>query len=449
MLFGDMGFDREREVLTGPAKGPTVRALTAVIALIGSALLPPGPSFAVGGVESCQGQSATIVGTPDQSTLTGTAGPDVIISGGAVLVSALGGDDLVCVTGATHVVDAGTGDDLVDARERLGDGRTVVGDGADTYLGGPGFDEVDAGGIATTGFYEDGHRDVIRTGTGGALVSSGVAWELNDDVLVLGRGGWITDVNTVAIAGRLVPDGRLHFGNGKAVLRVREASSGAGDWLVDNRERRISVGTTTWLSWTGYVSEFDVELLEVPGGEGVAMDFLGTRKPETFHVDREVERLDARLGRGADLVVLPECESFSRGLLDLGPGRDTVQTGCDDLVVRLDRGRLQPRVSVRRLEALEVSGDHVSVWGDDAPNRVELRGCGGTVRGGAGADAIRVARRLCGGPGAQVYGGLGDDRLSGSPYADLLVGDRGRDVVDGKAGRDSCRAEVEFNCERG
>jgi hypothetical protein len=420
-------------------------ATTSGALLLAAMLLVPAP--ATSGDPLCHGQVATVVGTPGQPLLTATDGPDVIITGGAVAVSALGGDDLVCVTGGTVDVDAGIGDDTVDASARTGDGGTVLGDGADEFLGGPGFDEVETGGFDSTDSFEDGHPDVVDTGVGGASVRSGVSWETNDDELVLGGPGGETDVNTVSIAGRQVPDGSLHFDDGRAVLRVQEASSGVGDWLVDNRERRITTGPITWLTWTGNVSELDVELLEIPGGEGTEMAFRGTRRAEIFHVDGEVSRLDARFGRGADSVVLPNCAGFTGSLVALGPGHDTARSWCNELVVRLDRGRLQRGLAVRDLESLVVRGNRVSVWGDDAANRIELDGCGGTVHSGAGDDAVRVVRRLCGGLGASLYGGRGDDMLSGALFADLLVGDRGRDVVDGKGGTDRCRAEVEFNCE--
>ena len=178
------------------------------------------------------------------------------------------------------------------------------------------------------------------------------------------------------------------------------------------------------------------------------MTFRGTRRAETFVVSYEVSDFTAHMGRGADVVDLNQCNNLRRGTVDLGLGRDTVRMGCRDLVVRLDRGRLQPGIAVHGLESLEVAGARVSVWGDDDRNHVELQGCRGTVHGGGGADTIDVLPRGCGGLGVTLYGGRGDDDLSGSPNDDLLVGDLGRDAVDGRAGRDTCRAEVVRSCER-
>ena len=67
-------------------------SLTAV-ALLGAALLAPVGTAAAAG-ETCQGQAATIVGTPG-GQITGTEGADVIVTNDARRVDALGGDDLV------------------------------------------------------------------------------------------------------------------------------------------------------------------------------------------------------------------------------------------------------------------------------------------------------------------------------------------------------------------
>src|SRR5688572_28863617 len=66
-----------------------------------------------GAANTCQNVPATIVGAPGIRLLEGTAGPDVIISGGARSVNAKAGDDIVCVTGATVFAAAASGNDVV------------------------------------------------------------------------------------------------------------------------------------------------------------------------------------------------------------------------------------------------------------------------------------------------------------------------------------------------
>lgn len=70
-----------------------------------SALIPSSPTSARAAEQLCLGQVPTIVGAPDEFVVEGTDGPDVIITDGALEVDALGGDDLVCVTGITSLPD--------------------------------------------------------------------------------------------------------------------------------------------------------------------------------------------------------------------------------------------------------------------------------------------------------------------------------------------------------
>ncbi|MCP3421991.1 calcium-binding protein [Nocardioides pinisoli] len=84
-------------------------------ALLGLTLLTPAQT-ATAAAETCLSRPATVVGTG--TTVTGTEGRDVIVSGTATTIEALGGDDLVCVSrpGQAPVVltvDAGSGRDMV------------------------------------------------------------------------------------------------------------------------------------------------------------------------------------------------------------------------------------------------------------------------------------------------------------------------------------------------
>ena len=80
--------------------------LTAAALLSAALLAPMGTATAAG--ETCQGQAATIVGTPG-GQITGTEGADVIVTNDATRVDALGGDDLVCATGERSSYDSVTG----------------------------------------------------------------------------------------------------------------------------------------------------------------------------------------------------------------------------------------------------------------------------------------------------------------------------------------------------
>lgn len=125
-------------------------ALTALtVALAGGALLESVPATASG--ETCQGRPATIVGTG--ADIQGTPGDDVIVTGASRITYANAGDDLVCVTPSPHTslyVDAGPGDDVVDATISTTPTVSQLGTGLDRYLAGPAYDEVRANGADDT-----------------------------------------------------------------------------------------------------------------------------------------------------------------------------------------------------------------------------------------------------------------------------------------------------------
>ena len=127
-------------------------AFAAAGAAVG-ATVPPAAAAA----ETCQEQSATIVATADQQTLTGTDGPDVISTAGYLNVKVLagGGDDLVCTDG----------------------GSTVVGSGAGEVLGGSGDDTLVASASASRSdlalLEGEGGDDVLQVERGAAYLRPG------------------------------------------------------------------------------------------------------------------------------------------------------------------------------------------------------------------------------------------------------------------------------------
>ena len=130
-------------------------------------------STAAAAGETCQGQAATIVGTPG-GQIIGTEGADVIVTNDADRVDALGGDDLVCaigVRGGYYSVFA------------------ILGAGADTFIPSErGGSTIYAGTVDGT----DTEADVIRSSGTGGLVISGMAGQPNADIIDLGSNG---DVN--------------------------------------------------------------------------------------------------------------------------------------------------------------------------------------------------------------------------------------------------------------
>lgn len=116
-----------------------------VAALLGLALLGP-TTGASAAEETCQGKTATIVGTPE-GRIVGTPGDDVIVSYGDWSVDAGDGDDLIClrpILSLVQEVDAGAGDDSVVSEGETNNTDTDLGPGRDSFVGGGGEDRIEA-----------------------------------------------------------------------------------------------------------------------------------------------------------------------------------------------------------------------------------------------------------------------------------------------------------------
>ena len=140
-------------------------------------------------VVTCQGKEATIVAAPGQETV-GTSGDDVIV-GGASFITALAGNDTICLDSGS--VTAGDGNDsvLVTGTEPGLTASANLGAGDDRYVGVPGQDSVDYD------YYSPG-VDVVSTGAGLDTVSSRGPDEPNHDVVDLGAGDDVLNVDLTA-----------------------------------------------------------------------------------------------------------------------------------------------------------------------------------------------------------------------------------------------------------
>jgi len=121
----------------------------------------------------CQGQPATMVGTPESDDLVGTKKQDVIVAmGGADDISARRGSDLICAGAGEDTVNGGPGGDII-----------YGGKGPDSLLGGDG-DDIIRGGDGSDGIFGEKGDDQLRGGNGHDELSGGRA----DDLLVGGDG---------------------------------------------------------------------------------------------------------------------------------------------------------------------------------------------------------------------------------------------------------------------
>ena len=420
--------------------------------LAATLLAAPGAS-AVG--ETCRGRTATVVGLSGQA-LAGTEGDDVVVTNGATSVSAAEGNDLVCVTGfqgsSTVGLDAGPGDDVVDASAATGTVIAQLGSGSDSYTGSPSPDSVYAGTADVHGGV-DQERDSISTGTGVAdFVSSGTygSSDPNSDVVAIGGRG------EVMWWGPMTPIGHLDGGTGGSTLTTGLDDRGPRDVVVDAAAGAMLKDGLWVLSWTGF-DRFDLRAQTAP----TSFVFAGTDRREAVVLrapaGTDLRRID--LGGGDDSLEMTSLGGRA-SRYDGGAGADDVTVSAGRLLdLDLATGRTRHRFGGAILrsrstgfEGAFASARTVSLRGTGRANALRVYACSATVRGRGGADDIRFGswgyfRPLGCGSRATFYGDGGRDVLLGSPGNDLLVGGPGRDTVAGKQGRDTCSGERLTTCE--
>jgi Ca2+-binding RTX toxin-like protein len=120
-----------------------VRPVRCSVLALGTVIVTMSPvsSAAHPAVPTCFGKPATIVDTSEDSSVRGTAGPDVMVVLGRTDAHGLGGDDLICGGGS---IWGGTGDDRISKRDDRNGFLSFR-----VVFGGPGNDEI--------------HRDEVLT----------------------------------------------------------------------------------------------------------------------------------------------------------------------------------------------------------------------------------------------------------------------------------------------
>jgi Ca2+-binding RTX toxin-like protein len=385
---------------------------------------------------TCRGVAATIVST--DTSVKGTDGPDVIVAVG-VDVDALGGDDLLCVDGASFV-RGGPGNDVV---ENTGSGRSSMSvfleEGDDVFLGGVAEEMVHTG---------DG-KDTVATGRGDDTVDSGAPDEVNDDVLETGPG----DDIVVYAAASMGPAGALDGGPGSDLFVA------AGSWrsgappfadharvLIDNSRGESTVGGAPHARWTG-MEEFDLSSASTN-----PLTFRGSGADEVLEVAETPADVD--LGPGDDRLTSWQ---LLNGTFDGGRGRDVLEVQAKRRAIvdlsgstRISEdGVTVKAATVGFDDAVLDQVDIAVVRGTDGSNVVRVAGTRVRVGLGGGADKVRMWNMRAKGVASSrvVYGGAGPDTLYGSRGDDVLLGGGGRDDVRGSQGVDRCEGELVRGCE--
>jgi hypothetical protein len=424
--------------------------LTALLAV------PAFPHSAIAGapqraVETCRGQTATIVGSDAQRELAGTPGNDVIVTNGSQIIDSGAGDDVICTVRSqvpeppnqpNNRVNAGPGDDVIDLSSDAEDADFLVfpAEGADTVYGGPGKDL-----ISDTG--DDNQADVYSAGAGDDFVSS----TGGEDVIDLGPGRDTFD------PGHEVDDQvSVLGGDGTDSLYLGKVGKQGSPWLFDNNREVIDRDGALFFAFDGF------ETFNAWGEADVELSFVGSDQADFLGISGIADFGRVDLGGGDDSFSYGSAPRvpvrFEHGL-DGGDGRDSFFAGGTDTDVELDllRGSLRlsggraTRLSaVTGIEDASAIGDRVVLRGDAGPNTLRWWGCGGSVRGRAGNDVLSWTEKeggTCRGKGRlRARGDQGDDVLVGGPVDDVLIGGPGTDSARGGKGRDSCDAEVQVSC---
>jgi Ca2+-binding RTX toxin-like protein len=495
------------------------------VAVAGLPLGLAGPASAATVPTTCDGRPATIIILPRADTLAGapapgaevvhpgdapspvqgTAGPDVVVQAeGALAVDTLGGDDLICIVGlgAPAVVDAGDGDDTVDATARaaagvggFNDTEVILGAGDDTYLGGSARDVVTMG----TG------DDRVSTAGGNDRVNVGAA--TNAGAVDLGTPGYtVLDPHD---GDQLVLDGTISGGVRAAAGQQERLSllAPAGAAIdVDDAAGRVTVnGAVTPLS--GFDTFDTIGSLDrnIPPAGWASLSFEGSDAAETIDpldIDRPTVPPGAALGYGPVTIQMGGgadtlyYATYLQGLLDGGSGPDQMEalwqpgiSPATGLAINLAQNTISepgsgvPPATLQAFETIVVAGapqlsltgsrraDDITVFNvgsysiDTAAGadhvRLEDDLAGGHVQAGPGADVVdaRNARGkvvIHGGPGDDhLIGGLGPDHIYGNPGNDVLIGNGhddtllggpGHDIDRGGHGHDTCTAEIRRSC---
>ncbi len=433
--------------------GRQVGVLAAAV-LVATALAPLASSAArAAGVPTCQGEPATIVGTPRGETLIGTPGPDVILArGGDDVVRARGGDDLVCGGGGADVLGGGGGADrLYGQSEAHRDDRGDTRWEPDLLDGGAGDDLLDVGGDHGLEPISGAHGILDYRAAGASVtvdLAAGTATGQGEDTIVSPPPDSECDCYGIAVYGSAHDD----------VLLGGEAddylAGFAGDDQIDGR------------------GGDDLLFGEVYEARASLLPSVRTPRPGPADADTLVggagdDRLRAHTGRdvlrgddGADDL---EYLDF-RGVAELygGSGNDSMSAMVsrrpgsvfDGGVGRNDGALLGP------VRAVGAGG---------RPAAAQVRMAAGVmlasgVQWGAVRDIddlylgrnIRWDYRGTDGPDKLYSGGLwlhakmlgGDDVVSGTSGPDRLDAGDGTDRVYGNGGRDRCiDAETVRGCE--
>ena len=191
--------------------------------------------------------------------------------------------------------------------------------------------------------------------------------------------------------------------------------------------------------------------------QGVRVRFVGTDRDE--YVSLPYARVTGVLGGGDDTIVGSFGPSGTEENLSGGAGDDRLVLRGGDVVFDTAAGTATGGPTYGTAvydgyEAFHGVGRTVAMNGSEASEMVFAYGCDVTINGLGGDDDLTsyanngaLGDFNCEDTSSELFGGPGDDVMTGDNRTDTLIGGDGDDSADGGRGDDVCDAEVEVRCE--
>jgi Ca2+-binding RTX toxin-like protein len=381
---------------------------------------------------TCDGRTATIVGTANSEVIDGTSGDDVIVGGGGNdAVNGRGGNDHICGGYGADRLSGGLGADRLfggpDQIAVTDEGTERIGD---QLRGGGGNDRLVPG--RDTRAADDVSHDVIAWDTSPHSVhidiAAGSATGDGHDSFV-GRPVWVVGSPYADVIDGGNRRDLINAGPGSDLVRAY----GGGDRVIVDLGRGVSGGRD--VVWGGPGDD------QLSSGSGEDTVHGGAGNDVIDDMGRSADRLYG--GDGADLLISDLVDNGTQQVLSGGAGKDQIT-----LFSNYVNPTAGPATGTWDMTSgvLEFDVDQpfmVKASGFEAAN---LSTFGGTwdVTGTSGADSVNVGSTA----GGTFRGLEGNDSFLGSAFDDVFRGGPGTDHSLGMgAGTDTCDHVEIFDAE--